>query len=160
MTKLTMITAAMAMTAAVSVAAQTAGTKMPDDKMAKPAMAAKDAKEMTYTGCVAAGTAAGTYMLNNMMSDMAAKPAATTQPAAGSMGKDTMRHDASMPMSVMLMGTKVDFSKHVGHKVSVTGTMAKGDAMAKDAAVPASGSMPMSSVSVSSVKMISTTCGM
>jgi hypothetical protein len=164
MTKFTMFTAAMAMAAAVSVAAQTAGTTASDDKTAKPMAADKMAaeKEMSHTGCVATGPTAGTYMLSTMTADTAMKPAGAMPPDAGAMGKDTMPHDASMPMSIMLMGSKVDFSKHVGHKVSVTGTMNKAGMMGKDAtANPATmtpGSMPMASMTVSSVKMISTSC--
>jgi hypothetical protein len=64
----------------------------------------KDPINATLTGCVARGAAAGTYILKNITKD-------------GEMtGKGTFER-----MSVVLSGTGVDVSKHVGHRVSVTG---------------------------------------
>ena len=63
----------------------------------------KDPKNATLTGCVAQD-AAGTYILKNITKD-------------GEMtGQGTLER-----MSVVLSGTGVDVSKHVGHRVSVTG---------------------------------------
>jgi hypothetical protein len=147
MTKWTVVVAAVAVAAAVGVRAQAGGdTGMGKGKMDKPM-----AKAMTYTGCIAAGSQPGTYMLTHMASDMGMKK--------DTMGKDTMSKDA-MPSSMTLMGTKVDFSKHVGHKVSVTATMEKADGMAKTDAMAKPGTMPGMSLMVTSMKMMGTSCGM
>lgn len=72
--------------------------KMDKDKMGKP---------MMVTGCVAAGTEAGHYMLTN-----------------GMMAGDTMGK------SYDLMGGEL--KAHVGHKVEITGTMDDKKMMGKD----------------------------
>jgi hypothetical protein len=58
----------------------------------------------TLTGCVARGVAAGTYILTNIIKD-----------------DQTKAKDGFVRMSVLLSSTDVDVSKHVGHRVSVTG---------------------------------------
>jgi hypothetical protein len=58
----------------------------------------------TLTGCVAQGVAAGTYILTNITKD--------EQPNV---------KDGLVRTSVLLSSTDVDVSKHVGHRVSVTG---------------------------------------
>jgi hypothetical protein len=82
------IAAALAFAAAPSSAAQT-------KKAAKMGHEAKKAAT-GYTGCVAAGTAAGTYQLTN---------------ADGQSG----------PLA--LSGKSADLAKHVGHKVTVNGKL-------------------------------------
>ncbi len=116
------------------------------DKMAKPM---DMGKEKSYTGCIEAGTMAGTYKLSHgemaMMKKDAMKKDAMKK---GTMGKD------EMGMSMGLMSKNVDLSKHVGHKVTVTGMddkMAMGkDAMGKD----------MHGFSVTALKMVAASCGM
>ena len=83
-------------------AAAAAQTGSPD-KMDKDKMD----KAMMVTGCVAAGSEAGHYMLTN-----------------GMMAGDTTGK------SYDLMGG--DLKAHVGHKVEITGTMADGKMMGKD----------------------------
>jgi hypothetical protein len=63
-----------------------------------------------------------------------------------SMSKDNMAHDTSMTMS----SKSVDLSKHIGHKVTVTGSSGpdKMDAMGKN----------MSAFTVKSLKMVSASC--
>jgi hypothetical protein len=58
----------------------------------------------TLTGCVAPGVASGTYILTNITKD--------EQPNV---------KDGLVRTSVLLSSTDVDVSKHVGHRVSVTG---------------------------------------
>ena len=112
------------------------------DKMAKPMAMGK---EKSYTGCIEAGAMDGTFKLSHAAAEMA-------------MGKDAMKKDAmgkdSMGMSMALASKTVDLSKHVGHKVTVTGAddkmaMAK-DAMGKD----------MHGFSVTALKMVAASCGM
>jgi hypothetical protein len=152
MTKWTFAAVVVAAAAAVGVRAQSGGnTGMEKGKMDNPM-----ANAMTYSGCVAAGSQPGTYLLTHMASDMGTKKDTMGKDA---MGKDTMSKDA-MPSSMMLMGTKVDFSKHVGHKVSVTGTMEKMDGMGKTDAMAKPGKMPGMGMMVTSMKMMGTSCGM
>jgi hypothetical protein len=94
-------------------------------------------KNMTMTGCVSEKD--GKYLLTNK------------------------KH----PDGVQLMSSE-DLKPHVGHKISVTGTMEKsGNAMKSDDKMSNSTSdtmsnkaMSMSEFKVSSMKMISTSCGM
>jgi hypothetical protein len=58
----------------------------------------------TLTGCVAQGAAAGSYILTNITKD--------EQPNV---------KNGLVRTSVLLSSTDVDVSKHVGHRVSVTG---------------------------------------
>jgi nickel-dependent lactate racemase len=129
------MTAAMLL-AAVTMAAQEAADKAAD-KM--------DKKDKSVTGCIQAGTSPGTYMLTN------AQPAMTDATAAkAEMG------------SIMLSASDVDLAAHVGHKVTVSGTMSgkmKHGDMPKDdkaASSDAAGAMP--TLKVKSVTMVSTSC--
>jgi len=71
------------------------------------------------------------------------------------MAKDGMSHESMAPTTLTLMGSSVDLSKHFGHKVSLTGSLAheKMDAMEK-------GTMgkSTSTFTVKSLKMIAATC--
>lgn len=69
-----------------------------------------DVKSITLTGCVARGTATDSYTL----AETADKKDTATPSAT----------DATPPPLVILSGTDVDMSKHVGHNVSVTGSYA------------------------------------
>ena len=115
------------------------------DKMAKPM-----GKDKTYTGCIAAGDMAGSYTLTHVMSNMAMGKDAMKK---DTMGKDAMGKDA-MAKPMAIESKSVDLSKHVGHKVAVTGPDSamgmKGDAMGK----------PMAAWTVTSIKMIAASCEM
>lgn len=134
---------------AVAAMSHVAGAQ---DKMAKPMGMAK---EKTYTGCIAAGEMAGTYTLTNAMAEMAMGGDAMKK---DTMGKDSMAKPA-MAKPMAIESKSIDLSKHVGHKVSVTGpdsAMAMGkDTMGKDTM-----GKPMAAWSVTSLKMVSATCGM
>ena len=109
-----------------AAAAQTGSMdKMDKDKMAKDKMG----KPVMVTGCVAAGSEAGHYMLTN-----------------GMMAGDTTGK------SYDLMGGEL--KAHVGHKVEVTGTMDDGK-MGKDKMAM---SDMHTALHVTSVKMIAATC--
>lgn len=121
------------------------------DKMAKPM-----GKEKTYTGCIAAGDMAGTFTLTNATAEMAMGGDAMKK---DTMGKDSMAKPA-MAKPMTIESKTIDLAKHVGHKVSVTGPdtamgMSKPDAMSKD-----SMGKGMAAWSVTSLKMVATTCGM
>ena len=103
--KLTISTVALvALATAVSAAAAgVSQDRIPDAQRA----GAIDTPGITLTGCVARGTAADTYTLAEVKKDATAAPA-TAAPAE----------------LIVLTGTDVDMSKHVGHSVAVTGTYA------------------------------------
>ena len=142
---------AMCMTAAMMFAAATMAAQDAADKSADK----MDKKEQSVTGCVQAGSAAGTYMLTNAM------------PATGDkMATDTMSASKADMGSVTLTGTDVDLAPHVGHKVTVTGSMMgkmkHGDMSADkpaDAAKSAeSAAATGPSLKVKSLTMVSSTC--
>ena len=116
------------------------------------------AKTTTLTGCVVAGTEPGSFTLTNVTREAA--PAAKSAPAGTS--------GTAKPMadSVMLMGNKVDLSKHVGHKVSVTGTPsdhggggdhAKTQKPGEHAKMPQTGAA-QAMLTVASLKMVAASC--
>ena len=128
------------------VAAQSGGA-MADDKMAK------QSPTVTVTGCVAEGTMADHYMLNN-----------ATVSTGEMMKNDAM--SADHPASFALSGG--DLKPHVGHKVEVTGTIMgtvprerKGDSpqTEKDKMSPMAESAPKAAtLKVKTVKMLASTC--
>jgi hypothetical protein len=138
---------AMTMIGAASLAAAQAGSM---DKKA-------DADQVTVTGCVATGSGAGSYTLTNAaISSAMADKASMAKDKAMPMEKDTMA--AHHAMSYSLMGGD-DLAAHVGHKVAVTGTVAKDTADAKP--MPEAHdkmAMKTATLNVASDKMISATC--
>ena len=142
----------------VAVGAQSGGTMAKGDKMDKMEM-----MDANYTGCIEAGSAAGTFMLthvataDHMGKDMMKKDAMAKKDtmAKDAMAKDGMSHESMAPTTLTLTGSSVDLSKHLGHKVSLTGSLAheKMDAMEK-------GTMgkSTSTFTVKSLKMIAATC--
>jgi len=155
--------------------AAVAQDRMAQDKMAKP----MDMKEMSHTGCLAAGSMSGSYKLSNvemmgkghtMMDGAAAhegarpaggtyptggtRPTEGVRPTEGAMSKDgAMAHDMKKDgmMEMTVMSKTVDLSKHVGHRVTLTGMADK--AMTKD-----SMGKETHTFTVSSLKMVSATC--
>jgi hypothetical protein len=141
----------------VAVGAQSGGTMTKGDKMDK-----METMDANYTGCIDAGSAAGTFVLthvataDHMGKDMTKKDAmAKDTMAKDAMAKDGMSHESMAPTTLILTGSSVGLSKHLGHKVSITGSLAheKMDATEK-------GSMgkSTSSFTVKSLKMIAATC--
>ena len=120
----------------MTVVAAQAGGAMADDKMAKKP------STVTVTGCVAEGTMADHYMLNNAM----------VSGGDGMMKNDAM--SAGHPTSFALSGGEL--KPHVGHKVEVTGT--KMGHMDKDRMSPMAESAKEPTLKVKTVKMLSSTC--
>jgi hypothetical protein len=103
--------------------------------LASESAAQKPDQPMTYTGCVAPGKMAGTFMLTHVMAgDGMKKPDAAT-------AKMT-------PKELTLSSTAVKIDPHSGHKVTVTGStmMEKKQKMME------------TKITVTSLKMVSTTC--
>src|SRR3984893_419161 len=111
----------------VSVVAQSGGTAANGGQMDKMAM-----KDTTYTGCVEAGNAPSSFMLTHLAADDHMGKDAMKK---DTMAKDAMSKDTMAPTTWSLASSSVDLSKHVGHKVTATGSPAQGkmDAMGKDA---------------------------
>lgn len=86
------------------------------------------AKAHSMTGCLAAGTEPGTYMLNDV--------------------------EGSGPKTVGIVSSSADLSAHVGHKVEITGTQVDNATAEKDyKSLKADHYMK-----VTKVKMISSSC--
>jgi len=131
----------------VTAIAQSRGTTAKVDKMDKMGM-----KDTTHTGCVEAGSAPGTFMLTHLTAD---DHMGKDTMKKATMAHDTMGKDAMAPTTFSLASASVDLSKHVGHKVSVTGSSAHGqmDAMEKDTMAKST-----SAFTVKSLKMVAASC--
>jgi pentapeptide MXKDX repeat protein len=132
------------------------GTMAKGDKMDKMEM-----KDATYTGCIAAGTAAGTFTLTHIAADAMGKDAMKKDTMKkDTMATDTMGKDAMAPESLALASSSVDLSKHLGHKVAITGSSAhsKMDAMGKDTMAKDGMAKDASVFTVKSLKMVSASC--
>jgi hypothetical protein len=139
---------------AAVVGAQQYPAPKADDKMAK------DPKDLTVTGCVAAGTEPNTFILTaKAASTDAAAPAAPATPPAGAT-------TAATPVTYRLDSPE-KVKAHLGHQVEVTGKLddtkaadAKEAAPAPDAAATAgtSGKQPSLKLKVKDVKMLSASC--
>jgi hypothetical protein len=117
------ILAAAVMTTWMGVAAQSGGPMSQDkntDGGAK--MGGMDA---TCTGCVEAA-GAGKFTLAHAVAATDAMGANSMKEASTKkeMAMDTMKKDSMMSTTLTLSSTAVDLSKHVGQKVSVTGSAA------------------------------------
>lgn len=104
----------------------------------------KMATQATYTGCLETGNGAGTFTLTH------ADRSDDDSMKKGAMAKGTMSHDMMAPTSLNLASSSVDLSKHLGRKVSVTGS---GSAMHKDAA-----GMDASTFTVKTLKVVAASC--
>jgi len=126
------------------------GTMAKGDKMDKMEM-----KDASYTGCIAAGMTAGTFMLTHVSADALGK-----EMKKDSMKKDTMAKDTMTPESLALASSSVDLSKHLGHKVAISGSPAHGkmDAMAKDTMAKDGMAKDAPAFTVKSLKMVSASC--
>jgi pentapeptide MXKDX repeat protein len=146
----------------VGAAAQSNGTMGKNDKMDE-----MEVKDTTYTGCIEAGSTPGTFTLTHLaaedhMGKDAMKKDGMKKDTMGNdsmkkdtMAKDSMSKDAMAPMVLSVTGSSVDLGKHLGHKVSVTGSPAHGkmDAMGKDTMAKGA-----SAFTVKSLKMVAASC--
>jgi hypothetical protein len=142
------------------LAVAVASTSLTAQETAKPQTLTKDS--ITVTGCLQAGTAPDTFTLSNVTQAAAATSAtgtsgatATATATTGPKGTDTKYE--------LVAGT-VNLKPHVGHKVEITGTEAKG-------AMGTSGSTPSTStpsggtakadtkkITVTAVKHVAASC--
>jgi hypothetical protein len=147
------ILAGAAMTTWMGVAEQS-GTAMRQDKK-MGGVAKMGGMDATYTGCIEAA-GAGKFTLAHALAATDAMDANSMKESSTKkeMAVDMMKKDSMMSTTLTLSSTAVDLSKHVGQKVSVTGSltprmgsMEKG-AMAKEPAA----------FIVKSLKAISASC--
>ena len=142
MKKTTFVVALAALSMALTASVDARQEKIPERQ--KSSVAGPEGT--TITGCVARGTAANTYTLTEEKKNESATAAAGA-PAA----------------PLMLAGTDVDLSEHVGHSVEVTGSWANTDAPTgtagteRPAAADAS-KKTAKTFTVKSVKMVAATC--
>ena len=132
----------------VGVRAQSGSGMAQDDKMGTmDKMEKMDAKTRTYTGCLAAGAEAGTFTLTHASADDHMGKDAMKNDA---MKNDAMKGDATKNDALAVSSRNVDLGKHVGHKVTVTGSRGadKMDGNGKS----------MSAFTVTSLKMVSASC--
>lgn len=128
MNRIVLLTVVCTVAATGAVAAQGTSQKLKTDK------------EMTYTGCIAPGKEAGTFMLTNVMvGDGMTKD----KPAASAAATKEMP-----PKMLTLSSTSVKIEPHRGHKVTVMGPtmMEKTEKMTE------------TKMMVTSLKMVSTAC--
>jgi hypothetical protein len=123
-------------TAIIIVAVSAAAGAQSGKEMDKPAMG--DMRNMTYTGCVESVNHGGAYVLTHVAHDQQM------------MDHDGMKKDHMMPSSLALTG-RSDLKKHVGHKVTVTGSVSKGsmDGEMKN---------DMETLAVTSLKVVGKSC--
>lgn len=131
---------------------------------AKPQTMTKDS--ITVTGCLQAGTAPDTFTLSNVTQAAAATSATGTSGASATASATT--GPKSMDTKYELVaGGSVNLKPHVGHKVEITGTEAKG-AMGTSGSTPStpSTSTPTGGtakadtkkLNVTAVKHVAATC--
>jgi hypothetical protein len=123
----------------VAVGAQSGGTMAEDHKM--------DAKEVTYTGCLEAGSALGTFALTHLTTPAHLRLSMT--------GKGDMKRNAPAPATLSLTSSSIDLSTQLGHEVSVSGTVAH-DMMNPTKADAMAGATP--SFTVKSLKVVAAIC--
>ena len=85
-------------------------------------------KEHSMTGCLKAGTEAGTYMVTDV--------------------------EGNGPKSIGIVSSDANLAPHVGHKIAVTGTAVPPKEAEADAKVPKAPHY----MKLTSIKMVSTTC--
>ena len=111
------------MTTWMGVAAQSATAMSQDKKM--DGVAKMGRIDATYTGCIEA-TGVGKFTLAHAVAATEAAGAnSMKEPSTKKeMAMDTMKEDSMMSTTLTLSSTAVDLSKHIGQKVSVTGSAA------------------------------------
>ena len=157
------VPAAFCLAATVVAAQAPAGEKPADNRPAAPAPTAQQptrpaepsamaANKVTYTGCVKAGTAADTWVLEN--AQVAAKAGAPESSTVGTAGTPGMAFNLDPAATV-------NVKAHANHKVEIVGTLAPAasGAGAPSATAGAAGSTaPRQQFKVESLKMVSATC--
>lgn len=109
-----------------------------------------DAKTQTITGCIQKGAGPDSFILAE-----AGTGAAAPAPGAKPGEKPAGTSGATKSYALMAKPSE-DLSKHVGHRVEITGTVAPAPPAA--AGAPAASTLPKEALAVQSVKMVSASC--
>jgi hypothetical protein len=117
-----------------------------------PAQDASKGKTVTITGCLAAGADAKTFMLSDAM------PAA----AAKEQSKEAPKSSEMRSYRVTAGESAVKLADHVGHRVTLTGTVEQTASTAAPGAAGTSGTAgtgkPIASLTATALKHVSPTC--
>ena len=109
------------------------------------------AKTVSVTGCLAAGADAKSFTLNDAMPAAAAKEESKEAPKSSEMKCYKVTADESLKLT-----------SHVGHKVTLTGTLEEGAGGATPGPAGTSGATggakPAASLTATSLKMVSPAC--
>lgn len=156
------LTIALALSGSVVLGAQAptpppaAPAPAPAPQVQQPAQpAAQKAATVTFSGCLKPGASAGSFIL----ADAAAVPA----PSAGAAKPEPQaRGTTGATKSYNLMPGKTgdDLSKHMNHRIEVTGTVSPAAPGASAPATPPAGGTPQptETVNIQTFKMVSATC--
>jgi hypothetical protein len=126
-----------------ALAAATAAAQAPSQDTQK-------GKTVSVTGCLAAGADAKSFMLNDAMPATAAKEQSKEAPQSSEMKSYKVTADESLKLTA-----------HVGHKVTLTGTLQEGTGTATPAPAGTSGTAggaKPANLAATALKMVSPTC--
>lgn len=131
--------------AAILGAQAPAGQQPPADR--STTQTATEANKVTISGCVKRGASAGSFILSNAAITPTA-PGRETAPTTGTAGSTKSYNVVVKPGE--------ELSKHVNHKIEVTGTLSASSAAT--ATSSAAADQPAETVTVQSFKMVAMTC--
>jgi hypothetical protein len=141
------------------LAVAVASTSLTAQETAKPQTLAKDS--ITVTGCLQAGTAPDTFTLSNVTQAAAATSATGTSGATATATATTGPKSTDTKYELVAAGT-VNLKPHVGHKVEITGTEAKGATGTSGAtpSTPSGGTAKADTkkINVTAVKHVAASC--
>ena len=120
----------------------------PAEQSAKPP---SDAKTMTITGCVRPGAAADSFVLAESSAAAAPAPGDKAEPGAKPAGTT-----GATKSYALVAKPSDDLSKHVNHRIEVTGTVSA--APPASSASPAAATQPKEALNVQSIKMVAANC--
>ncbi len=135
--------------AAAVLGAQTPGQQPSADR--PTTQPATEGNKVTISGCVKPGTAADSFVLSNAVTTPAA-PGRDTSPTTGTAGSTKSYNIVVKPGE--------ELSKHLNHKIEVTGTVSasRPPSAPASAAAPPAADQPAETVTVQSLKMVAMAC--
>jgi len=147
LSKLTLATGILG--AAAVLGAQAPGQQPPVDRPAN--QPATEVNKVTISGCVKPGASADAFILSNAVTTPSA-PGRATAPTTGTAGSTKSYNIVAKPGG--------ELSKHVNHKVEITGTLtaSRPPSASAPAASPPATDQPAETVTVQSFKMVAVAC--
>lgn len=129
--------------AAAILGAQAPGQQPPADRPANQPTV--EGNKATISGCLKPGASPGSFILTNAATVPAA-PGGDAAPATGTTGSTKSYN--------IVAKSAEDISKHVNHKIEVTGALSK----SQPGAAPPAADQPVETVTVQSFKMVAMAC--